>query len=173
MSVRRVEESWCGEGQSASERRDSPVEARVARRLPIVVAIMADDYAPRMARVMRSRAARSIRAAVREQPLLAVVVQLEKGQLNCHGEELELRERLLRYGIKLADPDGDVPWFPGYDDNPDAEPANRPLACRGIWGLGKPRGRRARSVPDPSDLEYVSGTDSAADPAPAESDAAD
>ena len=165
-------ESWCGEGELRIEWRDSAAEDRVARLLPLVVARMADDYAPRMARAMRSRAARSIRSTVREQPISAVLAQLEKGRLNCHGEELELRERLLRYGIKLADPDSDVPWFPGYDDNPDAEPADRPLACRGLWGLGRPRRRRARSVADPSDLGCVSGTDSAADPS-AESEAAD
>ena len=119
-------------GESLIMRRDSAAEARIARIVPIVIAIMADDYAPPMARAMKSRTARSIRSAVREQSLLAVIAQLEKGQLICHGNEFELRARLLRYSIKLADRDSDVPWFPGYDNNPDAEPASRPLACRGL-----------------------------------------
>ena len=88
-----------------------------------------------------SRAAQSIRATTKAQSIEAVVAQLQKERFNCRGEELELRERLLRYDVTLADPACDVPWFPGYDDNSEAEPAVRPLACHGLWTLWSPRPR--------------------------------
>ena len=44
-----------------------------------------------------------------------MIAQLEKCLLNCDGDELELHERLLRYSFKLADPDSDVSWFPGFE----------------------------------------------------------
>ena len=92
------------------------------------------DYEPSMRLLMRDwKEARRMRDEIRRLTVSQVLAELTSAALNCEGVEYEVRERLLRYRMKVSRPDGPVPWYPGYDDTPGAPPASKPFACTSFW----------------------------------------